>query len=343
MGVKYPTCISEDSPCRKLEIVGISTRFRTNRHVQPTPPVGCMRGKDMSSSPLSYNAEEETYTLELRYGPHAGTTFSVKLTMCQSPACQCTDITFSCSPLAELPVFALPPLTFSLDIEERCVKQRDEYSLSSQALSLADGLIAEMSEENWNDLCRHFYTYKEMKSEEVDCATLYAPFPPETMMDPSLMVGYKDILPFAKAFPFMLGTARWLVDEQYCINPDCACRDVFFEFLRIDLPLEGNACVAQQLTATYDSHRDIFKPLTTPWPETPVLETLTKALRKAHPNLAAEIRKRRTTLRTLYQKARTREHRDASTSAGPTRKAGPNDPCLCGSGKKYKKCCGRVT
>lgn len=23
------------------------------------------------------------------------------------------------------------------------------------------------------------------------------------------------------------------------------------------------------------------------------------------------------------------------------KKAGPNDPCLCGSGKKYKKCCGR--
>jgi preprotein translocase subunit SecA len=24
-------------------------------------------------------------------------------------------------------------------------------------------------------------------------------------------------------------------------------------------------------------------------------------------------------------------------------KAGPNDPCPCGSGKKYKKCCGSVT
>ncbi|MBQ2324968.1 MAG: SEC-C domain-containing protein [Clostridia bacterium] len=24
-------------------------------------------------------------------------------------------------------------------------------------------------------------------------------------------------------------------------------------------------------------------------------------------------------------------------------KAGPNDPCPCGSGKKYKKCCGSLT
>ncbi len=296
----------------------------------------------MSSSPLSYDAEEEIYTLQLRYGPHAGTTFSVKLAMCPSPACPCTDVTLACSPLAEAPAFGLPPLTFSLDIEERCVQRHDDRSLSPQAVSLAEGLIAEMSEEDWNALARHFYTYKEMKSETVDCATLDAPFPPENMMDPSLMVGYKDILPFAKSFPFMLGTTHWLVDEQYCVNPACACRDVMVEFLRIGLPLDGNAHVAQQLTATYDSHHDTFKPLTAPWPDKPALETLTKALREAHPNLAAEIRNRRTTLRTLYRKARTRERRGAPTPAGPATKAGPNDPCLCGSGKKYKKCCGRV-
>jgi preprotein translocase subunit SecA len=27
--------------------------------------------------------------------------------------------------------------------------------------------------------------------------------------------------------------------------------------------------------------------------------------------------------------------------AGPPQKVGRNDPCPCGSGKKYKKCCGR--
>ncbi len=26
----------------------------------------------------------------------------------------------------------------------------------------------------------------------------------------------------------------------------------------------------------------------------------------------------------------------------PSVKVGPNEPCICGSGKKYKKCCGRV-
>jgi uncharacterized protein len=45
-----------------------------------------------------------------------------------------------------------------------------------------------------------------------------------------------------------------------------------------------------------------------------------------------------------------RTHQEASTgntfapeSGRPTSKVGRNDPCPCGSGKKYKKCCGGVT
>jgi len=296
----------------------------------------------VSSSPLSYNAEEERYTLQLHHGPYAGIAFAAKLSACPSPVCLCTEVTFSCAPLAPVLAPAFPPFTFVLDIEERAVKPRDESALAPQALSLASGLIAEMNEQDWKDLYRYFYTYKEKQSETVDPATLEASFPPETMMDPSLMVGYKDILPFAQSFPFTVGTAHWLVDEQYCVNPQCACRDVTFDFLRIDLPPEGNAHVAQQLTATYDSHRDTFKPQTTPWPGQPTLKTLTQALYKAHPNLATEIRKRRTTLRTLYRKAQRDEHGDTPAPASPATKIGPNDPCPCGSGRKYKKCCGRI-
>jgi hypothetical protein len=297
----------------------------------------------MSSHPLMYDTEEQRYMLHLKNGPNAGTVFCVELTMCQSPLCECQDVTLSCSPLGENPVSTLPPLTFSLDLEERCVKHGDKQPLSPQALSLADSLMAEMREENWKDLYQRFYTYKESKTEEVDCVALDASFPPENMMDPTLMVAYKDILPFAKAFPFMLGADHWLVDEQYCMNPECDCRDVFFDFLRIDVPLEGKASVVQHMpTATYDIRRDTFKPLTPPWSERPVLEALTKALREAHPGLAAEVRKRRGALRTLYRKARRRAYREASPLVVPSPEVRPNEPCPCGSGKKYKKCCGRI-
>ncbi len=35
-----------------------------------------------------------------------------------------------------------------------------------------------------------------------------------------------------------------------------------------------------------------------------------------------------------------REQKQSTTYVRPTKKIGRNDPCPCGSGKKYKKCCG---
>ena len=321
-------------------------RFRASRRV---PPDGraerkrCHGEHGMSSSPLSYSAEEGRYTLQLKYGPHAGIAFSAEVTLCESPVCRCMDLTLSCVPRAVAPALALMPLTFSLDVEERCVARRDGNAPSPQAMSLAKDLIAEMGEEDWVNLYHYFYTHKEMQTEAVDCATLDAPFPLEHMMDPSLLVGYKDILPFAKLFPFKLGSVRWLVDDQYCVNPECECTDVYFDFLRVEAPAQGEPHIAQELRATYDSRRDTFKPGTAPWPERPALKTLTHALREAYPSLAAEIRKRRTTLRTLYRNAQAREQWDATPSPVPAAKTRPNEPCPCGSGRKYKKCCGRVT
>ena len=54
-----------------------------------------------------------------------------------------------------------------------------------------------------------------------------------------------------------------------------------------------------------------------------------KVIRLAFPELTEERRKE------LYKESRN------STTVVKGKKIGRNDPCPCGSGKKYKKCCGR--
>jgi len=44
-----------------------------------------------------------------------------------------------------------------------------------------------------------------------------------------------------------------------------------------------------------------------------------------------------------FRSHRRREARAGQTGAHAARKIGRNDPCYCGSGKKYKRCCGNVT
>jgi len=51
------------------------------------------------------------------------------------------------------------------------------------------------------------------------------------------------------------------------------------------------------------------------------------------------LKQRNRTLRVLYENYK-RKHGFAAHDA-PRKKVGRNDPCPCGSGKKYKMCCGR--
>jgi uncharacterized protein YecA (UPF0149 family) len=65
------------------------------------------------------------------------------------------------------------------------------------------------------------------------------------------------------------------------------------------------------------------------------------ALLEAHPTLPDTLKTRHAQMRALYLRSL---HRAGRRPAAPVRreaKVGRNDPCPCGSGKKYKKCCGR--
>ena len=83
-------------------------------------------------------------------------------------------------------------------------------------------------------------------------------------------------------------------------------------------------------------------------------EAFLNALRQAQPDLNTFLAKRHDQLRYLYRRFRRRQPptkraavsgpgEDAGLAAPPaqaTPKPGRNDPCPCGSGKKYKKCRG---
>ena len=68
-----------------------------------------------------------------------------------------------------------------------------------------------------------------------------------------------------------------------------------------------------------------------------LVERLWGAFRARHPRISNRLRTRRQKLTELAR------HHPASASRTRTRaaKLGRNDPCTCGSGKKYKRCCGK--
>lgn len=95
--------------------------------------------------------------------------------------------------------------------------------------------------------------------------------------------------------------------------------------------------------ARYDYETGQLREVQSPAAGQPSLSALVQALKEAHPQLEAELKSHHHQLRILYQRALEAKRRTSRVSrvAPPLPKPGRNDPCPCGSGKKYKRCCGK--
>ncbi len=298
----------------------------------------------MNRSPLVYDRNGELCALCLQHGPHAEKIFSVEFIACHNPLCKCHKVTLQCSRPKYEP--AVHPVTIDiiLDLAERKLAPLpNRQRLTPEASSLAEELVNEMGAEDWQDLYKRFYLLKQAQTETTDWKGVPVTFPLENMSDPSLMLAYKEIFPWGNAFDFVLEQEHWLVDDQYCVNPERDCQDAIFAFLHLAATSEGRARITQEIPpARYVASRGAFEPLHPPWMDTPSLETLVHALREAHPALDEDIRNRHHRLRTLYRAAIKRDRPKRPLPSVQHQDILPNDRCPCGSGKKFKKCCGRT-
>ena len=137
------------------------------------------------------------------------------------------------------------------------------------------------------------------------------------------MVAYHEILPYAAPVEVSSNGRSWLFDDQYCVRPECPCRDAIISFHPLPTRNEAGTKPLTKLPETsyisvcyhYDSGDVEILPVSRH--EEATGRELIAALRQLY-----RYSLKRTTVRL------------SST------KSGRNDPCPFGSGKKFKKCCG---
>jgi hypothetical protein len=205
---------------------------------------------------------------------------------------------------------------------------------------LATELGARLTLGDWV-IARELYRSKKADcSEPADASVLDAPFRPEVLADPSLLVQYQGVLPYARHIRFENGGIQWVVFELYCSNPDCNCKEVFLGVA----PIPGKVSDARQLVVNEREVAAVVLDYTTGHvtirragrPGQPPGLKFVAALQAAIPDLHRRVRRRHHVLRQLHQRAR-RDH-PARTPAQPVRaplKVGRNEPCPCGSGEKF--------
>ena len=309
-------------------------------------------------SVLLYDPVDKKHVLLLMKGMWADKRWSVNMHVCDNPCCGCFNITFKCTP-EDADIGNPAPLSFVLDTEQHCIYHDNKHKSNTTGVEFANAVIKELSAEDWDYLQQFLLGLKQNQIEECDPTCLDAVFPPEVLRGEGTMVGYSEIFPLAPVLNFSIGSESWFVLDNYCVSPDCNCREVLLQFVKEKQVHDESALKIKKTSPAmyYNYRKKTFEQAQAPEKRQLSLPTLISGLKDQISGFDAEVKKRHLRLKALFKRALSKlDHykvwpqfiedmefepsSQMSEADWHTPKPGRNDPCPCGSGKKYKKCCG---
>lgn len=271
--------------------------------------------------------------LLIQEGELAGRSYRFEAMVCENPTCDCEHLTLKC--FTETPEAGTPtpvPVYLEMDLDRQKIANLADLEVNPAKLALAKAVAAESGPEEWKQLRRMYWGLKQYWTEHADLEEVEVVFPPDAAT--GAMVAYFDVFPFAKGIEFSHEQADWLADDQYCCNPKCSCEEAVLLFIRLPEKV-GQEALRPTLSISYqyrDGKVTRLEPVGDPsYSEQSLLESL----KKTRADLDSLLAQRQSLLRRLCRRSLKKQ-----TIHSPTFKIGRNDPCPCGSGKKWKRCCG---
>jgi hypothetical protein len=125
---------------------------------------------------------------------------------------------------------------------------------------------------------------------------------------------------------YVFGDRVFEAMELYCVEPDCDCSEVVVAFYAIvprGAPHPGHVEFDGAAATQHPDHERQHEQLAELW----------QAYCERHPGYAARFRQRSGEMHGLAGRV---------VAAHPPPRVGRNEPCPCGSGNKFKKCCGAI-
>jgi hypothetical protein len=280
------------------------------------------------------SSQSTTGWLLLEHGNLAGQRYCFETSICPSPVCQCERVTLRCSP--ELAPRASVPVCLEMDLAQCEIANFKKLTSDPASITVAKAVANEISKADWNKLWGFYLGAKRYLTEHADPDQIDAHFPPEVLAGDGSMVGYYEILPYAKPVEFTLGAQTWLLDDQHCVRANCSCQEAALSFFELR-PSAQHSGVGSEPTLciryAYDTGQ--IEPLSGAKDGRWSGQDFVDALKEVLPDLDPVLAKRQALLRRLYRRALSRK-----TIRLQAPKLGRNERCPCASGKKYKKCCG---
>jgi uncharacterized protein YecA (UPF0149 family) len=282
------------------------------------------------------NKISNSFVFTFENGEHTGEKYEVFLNVsCKNPLCNCSDLVISVINADDEKIKYL----FALDVKnKRLEKSGWNNNLSESNFNFAKSFIKELNEINWKDFYSYLYSFKNEITESCNVDELTFEFNYHEIEENNDMIGYAEVFPFLKYLEIIYKEKKIFIDEQYCLNSKCACHHAVLTMIEFDGELHKLKDSSFALLFDY-KNRNIKKLDNNGVTYNPDEINEICELIKTMPDISNILRKRHEKLRKMYKNFRIKKNLN-DIVVNNTGKIGRNDPCSCGSGKKYKKCCG---
>jgi hypothetical protein len=252
--------------------------------------------------------------------------------VCRSPFCGCSEMTFG---IGRDPAASSPEASFEYDIVTKKVLRTDVYDKDK---ALSKRLVSEFCENDYETLGKIFRFEKIRYTDECNVEQEEPPyFPVEDIEKNSLMTAFSDIFPWGRQYFFTIDNTEYLVSDQYCLNSLCSCKNIMIDFMGFRDKVQFNS--NDPTAVNFDLQTGKWEV----WQESKnshLCGALMRELKDKYSDIFEVFRSRRKILKSLYGKYR-EEYKGSLRNDERPITIGRNEPCPCGSGKKYKKCCGK--
>ena len=180
---------------------------------------------------------------------------------------------------------------------------------------------------------KYYFGFKNKISEKASPDTIDGYFDYHEVEYNGLMSAYNDILPYGDQLLVTIKGEQCIIFDQYCLLPKCPCTDTNLDIISFDK--HGN--MGKELYFVELNYRKKRWKLVDKSSFSISQATIKAAVEEQIPDIYKQMHKRHIKLKAIYAHCKNRHF--SSKQELQLTKVGRNDPCPCGSGKKYKKCC----
>lgn len=257
------------------------------------------------------------------------------ISACENPVCTCGNVYLELIPMRvdDDNKEHSRHLKVEIDIDKKALGYENEKKVPREDLKFAKSFLGKLSENDFQILYKYHFEFKNKISEKASPDTIDSYFDFHEVEYNGLMSAYNDILPYGDQFLVTIKGEQCIIFDQYCLLPKCPCTDTNLDIISID----KHGKKGKELCFVALNYRKKRWKLVDESSFSISLATIRTAVEEQIPDIYRQMHKRHMKLKAIYAYCKKKHYSLKQELQLP--KVGRNDPCPCGSGKKYKKCC----